>query len=146
MCFYKTKQSKVLRTKKDIKVYKIGTYADKTVFKPFFYNVFEYPTNQIVSEIVIFDTIIEDGLHSYLNCVLYPLFSNAVDLYTPRSLQYTIELSYQLFLGEFIIPIGATYCLNSNGEVVSDTLIYTGNYVKVQPGKKYVTKELWKEK
>ena len=36
MCFYKTKQSKVLIAKRDIKVYKIGVYADEGIFKPFF--------------------------------------------------------------------------------------------------------------
>lgn len=51
-----------------------------------------------------------------------------------------------LFLGEFIIPKGATYCLNRNGEVVSDVLVYTGKYVELKPYKQYYTKELWKEK
>ena len=45
-----------------------------------------------------------------------------------------------------VIPKGATYCLNSSGEVVSNRLIYTGNYIKVQPHKKYDTRKLWKEK
>ena len=48
MCFYKTRQSKVLIAKRDIKVYKIGIYADYTSFNPFYYQVFEYPVNQIV--------------------------------------------------------------------------------------------------
>ena len=51
-----------------------------------------------------------------------------------------------MYLGEFIIPKGATYCLNSNGEVVSDSLMYTGNHIKITLDKAYNTKELWKEK
>ena len=51
-----------------------------------------------------------------------------------------------MFLGEFIIPNGAAYCSNRYDEVVSDALIYTGNYIKVQPNTKYDTRELWKEK
>ena len=147
MCFYKTKESKVLVAKRVLKVYKIGTYADKGTFKPFFYSDFDYPANQLVVEPVIFADSIEYGLHSYLNCILYPLYPAAVDLYTQKNLQYTLSLlQYSIFLGEFLIPAGTLYCLNSNGEVVSNRLIYTGNYIKVQPGKKYDTRKLWKEK
>lgn len=147
MCFYMTKESKVLVAKRGIKVYKIGTYADKGTFKPFFYSNFDYPANQLVVEPIIFADSIEYGLHSYLNCILYPLYPAAVDLYTQRNLRYTLSLlEYSIFLGEFLIPAGTLYCLNSNGEVVSNRLIYTGNYIKVQPNKKYDTRELWKEK
>lgn len=75
---------------------------------------------------------------------VYPLYPAAVDLYTQGSLRYTLS-QYSIFLGEFLIPIGTLYCLNSSGEVVSNRLIYTGNYIKVQPHKKYDTRKLWKE-
>lgn len=39
MCFYKTKESKVLVAKRDIKVYKLGTYADNDSFNPFFIKI-----------------------------------------------------------------------------------------------------------
>ena len=147
MCFWKSKQSKVLRAKRDIVVYKIGDFADKDTFVPFFYSNFDYPVNQLVVEPVIFADSIEYGLHSYLNCILYPLYPTAVDLYTQGNLRYTLSLSlYSIFLGEFLIPAGTLYCLNSSGEVVSNRLIYTGNYIKVQPDKKYNTRKLWKEK
>ena len=147
MCFIRTKESKVLVAKRGIKVYKIGTYADESSFKPFFYSDFNYPVNQLVVEPVIFADSIEYGLHSYLNCILYPLYSVAVNLYTQGRLRYTLSLSqYSIFLGEFLIPTGTLYCLNNSGEVVSNRLIYTGNYIKVQPNKKYDTRELWKEK
>ena len=147
MCFIRTKESKVLVAKRGIKVYKIGAYADESTFKPFFYSDFNYPVNQLVVEPVIFADSIEYGLHSYLNCILYPLYTAAVDLYTQRSLRYTLSLSqYSIFLGEFLIPEGTLYCLTNSGEVVSNRLIYTGNYIKVQPNKKYDTRELWKEK
>lgn len=147
MCFYKTKESKVLVAKRGIKVYKIGAYANESTFMPFFYSDFNYPVNQLVIEPVIFADSIEYGLHSYLNCILYPVYPAAVDLYTQKNLRYTLSLlQYSIFLGEFLIPAGTVYCLNSNGEVVSNRLIYTGNYIKVQPDKKYDTKKLWKEK
>ena len=48
MCFYKTKESKVLIAKRGIKVYKLGTYANNDSFNPFYYNDFTYPVNQTV--------------------------------------------------------------------------------------------------
>ena len=93
MCFIRTKESKVLAAKRGIKVYKIGAYANESTFRPFFYDDFDYPVNQLVVEPVIFADSIEYGLHSYLNCILYPLYPAAVDLYTQGSLRYTLSLS-----------------------------------------------------
>lgn len=146
MCFYKTKESKVLVAKRGIKVYKIGVYADRSTFIPFFYNDFEYPVNQTIFENVDFTDIVERGLHSYIMCELAP-FTTDTDLYSCGNFLYHLSiLAYTIYLGEFIIPKGTTYCLNNKGEVVSDGLIYTGKYIKLEPYKKYNTKELWKEK
>ena len=146
MCFYKTKESKVLVAKRDIKVYKIGVYANESIFKPFFRSYFEYFTNQIVFEKVKFTNMIAQGLHGFLTCELVPFALN-VNLYSCRNLICYLSLTiYTVYLGEFIIPKGASYCLNSNGEVVSDSLMYTGNHIKITLDKTYNTKELWKEK
>ena len=147
MCFYKTKESKVLVAKRDIKVYKLGTYANNDSFNPFFYKDFTYSVNLAVFEKVEFtNRIIERGLHSYIMCKLVP-FGTDIDLYSCGNIIYSISVpEYAIYLGEFIIPKGATYCLNSNGEVISDVLIYTGKYVELKPYKQYNTKELWKEK
>ena len=146
MCFYKTKESKVLVAKRDIKVYKLGTYADNDSFNPFFYKDFTYSVNQTVFEKVEFTNMIAQGLHSFLTCELVPFALN-VNLYSCRNLICYLSLTiYTVYLGEFIIPKGATYCLNSDGEVVSDSLMYTGNHIKITLDKAYNTKELWKEK
>ena len=147
MCFYKTKESKVLVAKRDIKVYKLGTYANNDSFNPFFYKDFTYSVNQTVFENVDFtNRIIERGLHSYIMCELAP-FVTAMDLYSCGNFLYPLSVpEYTIYLGEFIIPKGTTYCLNNKGEVVSDVLIYTGKYVELKPYKQYNTKELWKEK
>ena len=90
--------------------------------------------------------MIEEGLHSFLMCKLIPFALN-VNLYSCKNLMCHLYLTvYTVYLGEFIIPKGTTYCLNSNGEVVSDSLMYTGNHIKITSGKAYNTKELWKEK
>ena len=145
MCFYKTRQSKVLIAKRDIKVYKIGVYADGNSFNPFFYEEFEYPVNQIVFTKVEFADTINWGFHSYINCKLVSSTTN-IDLYSCRKLMFCISLLDMVYLGEFIIPKGATYCLNRYGEVVSDKLMYTGNHVEITSDKIYNSKDLWKEK
>ena len=145
MCFYKTRQSKVLIAKRDIKVYKIGVYADDGIFKPFFHSYFGYSTNQIVFEKVKFTYIINCGFHSYINCELVSSY-NKVNLYSCGKLILWVSLLRNtVYLGEFTIPKGATYCLNRYGEVVSDKLMYTGNYVEITPDRIYNSKDLWKE-
>ena len=146
MCFYKTKESKVLIAKRDIKVYKIGVYANESIFKLFFRSYFEYLTNQIVFEKVKFTNMIAQGLHGFLTCELVPFALN-VNLYSCKNLICYLSLTiYTVYLGEFIIPKGATYCLNNNGEVVSDKLMYIGNHIEITSDKIYNSKELWKEK
>lgn len=143
MCFWKSKQSKVLRAKRDIIVYKIGDFADDTSFNPFFHRDFKYPVNQTVFEKVEFTDMINLGLHSYIMCELVPFAGDAI-LYSCKKLTNCIPS--RSYLGEFIIPKGATYCLNNNGEVVSNRLIYTGNHTKITVNKTYNSKDLWKEK
>ena len=143
MCFWKSKQSKVLIAKRDIVVYKIGVYADEGIFKPFFYKEFEYPVNQIVFTEVKFTDTINWGFHSYINCELVSFYNN-VNLYSCEKLIHWISLQ-TVYLGEFIIPKGATYCLNRYGEVVSDKLMYTGNHIEITSDRIYNSKELCKE-
>ena len=144
MCFYKTKQSKVLIAKRDIVVYKIGIYAKGNSFYPFFRSYFEYFTNQIVFEKVKFTDTINCGFHSYINCELVSSYNN-VKLYSCGKPILWVSLP-TVYLGEFIIPKGATYCLNRYGEVVSDKLMYIGNHIEITSDKIYNSKELWKEK
>ena len=143
MCFWKSKQSKVLKAKRDIKVYKIGVYADDTSFNPFFYQEFKYPVNQIMFTEVKFSDAINWGFHSYINCELVSSY-NDVKLYSCGKYILGVCLP-TVYLGEFIIPKGATYCLNRYGEVVSDKLMYTGNHIEITSDKIYNSKELWKE-
>ena len=143
MCFWKSKQSKVLKAKRDIKVHKIGTYAEDNSFNPFFYQEFEYPVNQMVFTKVKFTDTIDWGFHSYINCELVSSY-NKVNLYSCGKLILFVSL-LSVYLGEFIIPEGATYCLNRYGEVVSDKLMYTGNHIEITSDRIYNSKELWKE-
>lgn len=146
MCFFMSDKSKVLVAKRNIKVYKIGSYANDTSFNPFFYQEFEYPVNKIMFTKVKFRDAIDKGFHSFITCETVP-FNNDVNVYVRKSLMYCLSLlAYTVYLGEFIIPKGATYCLNSYGEVVSNKLMYTGNHVEVTSDKIYNSKDLWNEK
>lgn len=79
-------------------------------------------------------------------CELVPTI-NYVNVYSYTTFMLQIPLwEDPVCLGEFIIPKGATYCLNKYGEVVSDKLMYTGNYVRINSDKVYNSKDLWKEK
>ena len=132
--------------KRDFYVYKIGAYADDDSFYPFFYQAFEYRVNQMVFTEVKFTDTINWGFHSYINCELVP-FHNNVNLYSCGKLILWVSLlTDTVCLGKFIIPKGATYCLNSDGEVVSDKLMYTGNYVEITSDKIYNSKDLWEQK
>ena len=148
MCFFKSENSKVLVSKKNIKVYKIGIYANNTSFNPFFYQEFKYPVNQIMFEKVEFTNTIYQGFHSYIMCKLV-CFNTVINVYPCRNPIYCSllprKVSKAYYLGEFIIPKGATYCLNNNCEVVSDKLMYTGNHIEITSDKIYNSKELWKE-
>lgn len=90
--------------KRDIKVYKIGIYADNDSFNPFFYSYFGYTINQIVFEKVKFTDTINCGFHSYINCELVSSY-NKVNLYSCGKLILWVSL-LTVYLGEFIIPEG----------------------------------------
>lgn len=139
MCFYKTKESKVLVAKRDIKVYKIGTHADRFSFTPYFKLNFCYITGIKVTTNPNFNiSNIDKGFHSYINIITRPSYNRTtlyVNVYknTKRNRLISIypSTSQPLYVGKFIIPKGATYCTNNLNEVVSDKIIYTGIYLNV---------------
>ena len=154
MCFLRTKESKILIAKRDITVYKLGCYADLNSFKPLFRCSYCYTSNKIVKEYVSFDCyIIDRGFHSYITCKINPFVGTSVTRYWIRvtsinsTLHITLDLKEQsYYLGKFIIPKGATYCINKHHEVVSDSIVYTGNYIKLEGTMNFNVKDVWKEK
>lgn len=138
MCFWKSKQSKVLRAKRDIVVYKIGVEADKAIFTPYFMTKFSYVVgikNTTDPNFYIFH--IDEGFHGYINIALTITFitpasaviqKNTKDRPTINIYPTNNEL---LYLGKFIVPKGAIYCVNENNEIVSNEIIYTGQYSNV---------------
>ena len=137
MCFWKSKQSKVLRAKRDIVVYKIGNEANKNAFVPYFVGSFKYLTGTKCQTSPDFGSnIIIEGYHGYINIAL-----TIAALTSPAVIQKNTKdkpvisiypSNYKpLYLGKFIVPKGAIYCVNELNEIVSNKMIYTGQYSSV---------------
>ena len=137
MCFWKSKQSKVLRAKRDIVVYKIGTVADKNTFVPYFIGSFKYQTGIKCQTSPEFGSnLIIEGYHGYINIVITS-FAIPVSVAIQKNTKDKPVISlypsiYEpLYLGKFIVPKGAIYCVNELNEIVSNQIIYTGQYSNV---------------
>ena len=137
MCFRKSKQSKILRATRDIVVYKIGNEANKKAFVPYFIGSFKYLTGIKCQTSPEFgNNIIIEGYHGYINIEItsssVPV-SVAIQKNTKDKPVISIYPSnYEpLYLGKFIVPKGAIYCVNELNEIVSNQIIYTGQYSNV---------------
>ena len=137
MCFWKSKQSKVLRAKRDIVVYKIGTVADKNTFVPYFVNSFIYTTNIKYRTSPDFGSnLMIVGYHGYINITITSS-SVPVSVVIQKNTKDKPVISIYpsnykpLYLGKFIVPKGAIYCVNELNEIISNQIIYTGQYSNV---------------
>ena len=137
MCFWKSKQSKVLRAKKDIVVYKIGTVADKNTFVPYFVNSFIYTTDIKYRTSPDFGSnLMVVGYHGYINIIITSS-SVPVSVVIQKNTRDKPVISIYpsnykpLYLGKFIVPKGAIYCVNELNEIISNQMIYTGQYSSV---------------
>ena len=137
MCFCKTRQSKMLRAKRDIVVYKIGVEANKDAFVPYFIGSFKYLTGIKYQTFPDFGgNFMVVGYHGYINIVITSssipvsavIQKNTKDRPT-ISIYPTINET--LYLGKFIVPKGAIYCVNELNEIISNEMIYTGQYSSV---------------
>lgn len=152
MCFWKSEESKVLVAKRDITVYKLGCFASSNFFHPIYITAYCYYKNKIVKEDIYFDDdVLYKGFHSYINCIVKSserLFHLFVRI-TSRN-KYLDDIIYprkdMAFLGKFIIPKGTTYCINMENEVISNSIVYTGHYIKLEGTMNFNVKDIWKEK
>ena len=154
MCFWKSKQSKVLRAKRDIVVYKIGTVADKNTFVPYFVNSFIYTTDIKYQTSPDFrSNLMIVGYHGYINIALtIAALTSPVSAVIQKNTKDRPTISIYptinetLYLGKFIVPKGAIYCVDKLNEIISNQIIYTGQYSNVWRLFDTNLKELWKEK
>lgn len=152
MCFRKTEKSKVLRAKKDIVVYKIGVEANKAIFTPYFMTNFSYIAGIKNTTNSNFDiSSIKEGFHGYINIALTITVATPVTVVIQKNTKDKPIISIYptinelLYLGKFIVPKGAIYCVNELNEIVSNQMIYTGQYSSVWRVFDTNLKELWKD-
>ena len=152
MCFWKSEKSKVLQAKRDIVVYKIGNEANKNAFVPYFICSFKYLTGIKYHTFPDFKSnIMIVGYHGYINIIITSAsipVSAVIQKNTKDKPVISVYLSnYEpLYLGKFIVPKGAIYCVNEHNEIISNEMIYTGQYSSVWKALDTNLKELWKEK
>ena len=131
---------------KDIEVYKIVTYANKrscvSIIKNFNYTanvLYKIPTlkyDEIARKCKILK--IEKAYHSYtgIRFVCNSTFRVVKGVYRCKSIilgnkRMLMSFENDGYIATFIIPKGATYIINTKGEIVSDKIIYTGKYLKL---------------
>lgn len=155
MCFWKSEESKVLVAKRDITVYKLGCFASSNLFYPIYRTAYCYYKNKIVKEDVTFnDGMLTKGFHSYISCIIKPYKKNCdaipylLHAVSANNLHLNILFckNDNVFLAKFIIPKGAVYCVNRGNEVISNSIVYTGNYIKLEGTMNFNVKDIWKEK
>ena len=131
---------------KDIEVYKIVTYANKqscvSVVKNFNYTanvLYKIPTfkyDEIARKYGVLK--IEKAYHSYtrVQFVYNSTFRVVKGVYRYKSIilgnrRMLMSFENDGYIATFIIPKGATYIINTKGEIVSNKIIYTGRYLKL---------------
>ena len=131
---------------KDIEVYKIVTYTNKQSCVSIIKN-FNYTANILYKiPILEYDGIarkygvlkIEKAYHSYtrIQFVCNSTFRVVKGVYRCKSIilgnkRMLMSFENDGYIATFIIPKGATYIINTKGEIVSDKIIYTGRYLKL---------------
>ena len=147
MCWIEIKDNiNVQIANKDFKVYKIVLDANKqsctSIVKGFNYTVntlYAIPT--IESKVIdpyCGKIKIEKAYHSYTGIhficgASYYILGGATrckDLLFGNK-AVCIPFENDGYIATFIIPKGATYIINTKGEIVSDKIIYTGRYLKL---------------
>ena len=147
MCWIEAKNNiNVQIANRDFKVYKIVLDASKqsckSIIKGFNYTVDTlYNISTIESKVIgpYCEKIkIERAYHSYTEirfiCNSTYYIHNGIDkckdmFFGKRGICILFENDW--YIATFIIPKGATYIINTQGEVVSDKIIYTGKYIKL---------------
>ena len=147
MCWIEIKDNiNVQIADKDFKVYKIVLDASKqsckSIVKGFNYTVNTLYTIPTIESKVIDPYCgkikLETAYHSYTEIHFiwdssYRIHSGGTrckdSLFGKRVICIPFENDW--YIATFIIPKGATYIINTKGEIVSDKIIYTGKHLKL---------------
>lgn len=150
MCFIKTKESKLLIAKRDIIVYKVGIYADVQMFTPYFMTDYCYRRKVLANQTVTFNkNYINIGLHSVLSLEgCYASLIGCIRFFSNGSrIPFIVVnvLCNHVYIGKFIIPRDSLYMVNSYNEVVSNRLIYTGEFKHINKNENFKLKNYGKK-
>ena len=131
---------------KDIKVYKIVKCADKRSCVSIIQN-FNYTANTLYKVSTLeYAAVnrrpgvikIEKAYHSYtgVQFICNSTFRVVKGVYRCKSIilgnrRMLMSFENDGYIATFIIPKGATYIINTKGEIVSNQIIYTGRYLKL---------------
>lgn len=130
---------------KDFKVYKIVFDANKqsctSIVRGFNYTVnilYAIPIESEVIDPYCGKIKIEKAYHSYTGIhfiwdASYYILDRATrykDFLFGKQ-KVCIPIKNDAYIATFIIPKGATYIINTKGEIVSDKIMYTGRYLKL---------------
>ena len=147
MCWIETKDNiNVQIADKDFKVYKIVFDANKqsctSLVKGFNYTantLYAIPT--IESEVIdpyCGKIKIEKAYHSYTEIHFICDYSYYIHcratMYKDMLFGKTavcIPFENEAYIATFVVPKGATYIINTKGEIISDKIMYTGKYIKL---------------
>lgn len=125
--------SKFQILKKDLLVHKLVKFAAEDLCVS---EVIGYPyrTNKKVSASIKVSSITNEtisGLHSYKTITLIKEFEDGSKLYKLANFTMRTYPPCIFYDGIFVIPKGSTYAINTDGEIVSDNIIYTGKFYKL---------------
>ena len=129
---------------KDFKVYKIVSDANKqscksiimgfdyTVNTLYYIPTIEYEVFGLEYKVVNIKKAYHSytGIHFICNSSFYNRAIRSKDILVGKR-RISVPFENGGYIATFIIPKGATYIINTKGEVVSDAIIYTGKYIKL---------------
>lgn len=133
MCWTSNKTPVFIKAKKDIEVYKLGRIKNDVFISQ--YRDYKYILNEKNPNIEIYPdgNKINEGYHSYSkNCFIE--IADYYNIYCIKNANLNFvglfSSSTAICIGKFIIPKGTTYCINSNGELVSENIIFVKSIAK----------------
>lgn len=106
MCFWKSKQSKVLRAKRDIIVYKIGDFADEDTFTPYFMNSFTYNTGiRCLIRPDFKSRGITVGFHGYINIIVNVTGSYQLHAVIQKNTEQKLKMIWRILRDRQVVVI-----------------------------------------
>ena len=142
MCWQSYKSSGKRISDGKVKVFKVCKKIDNDSVKAYFYSDFIYQMNQLYTTHMSVKCVVEDGyigtngFHSYSakECVhritresIQKAKFKYIDVlkYGLVNIQEYFGSNEEIVVVEGYIPEGTAYCINNNGEIISDAIVLT---------------------